>query len=309
LIIWNTYYNHDFAWYCAPPDTRAVNYFIDFTEGLSGARLVGEMTSLVETGTINPEQFPSNVQASEKYNPSNRVGPPAKLVGPPPPLRTSVNIPAFPTIVCVLKTGGDYDVGYVQKLNNSIARNVTIPYQFICLTNLSSIDGIVTHKLVSNYDGWWNKLELFRENQFVGENIVYFDLDTVIISNIDDIVGMKVSFAGLGAWNPVPERAAWQHFGSGMMMWHNNGIDYKFLYDEHDPSKVWRYGDQEYIAKSLLGRGIQYKILQDIVSGVYSYKRNCASMLPSDARIICFHGHPRPHEVAGRVKWVRNNWK
>ncbi|KKN15735.1 hypothetical protein LCGC14_0982880, partial [marine sediment metagenome] len=39
-------------------------------------------------------------------------------------------------IVTVLKTGGEYDEEYLYRLYESIHKNITIPYNFWCLTDL-----------------------------------------------------------------------------------------------------------------------------------------------------------------------------
>ena len=41
----------------------------------------------------------------------------------------------IPTIICVLKSGGPYDPVYVDRLFNSIQRNTTRPFDFVCLTD------------------------------------------------------------------------------------------------------------------------------------------------------------------------------
>jgi len=37
--------------------------------------------------------------------------------------------------------------------------------------------------------------------------------------------------------------------------------------------------------------------INNFIPGIYSYKHHCKEVIPEDASIIVFHGHPRPHEV------------
>ena len=53
------------------------------------------------------------------------------------------------TIATVLKTGGkDYDVSYVNHIANSIKEHVTIPYEFVCLTDATEGFCINVHKII-----------------------------------------------------------------------------------------------------------------------------------------------------------------
>jgi hypothetical protein len=48
-------------------------------------------------------------------------------------------------------------------------------------------------------------------------------------------------------------------------------------------------------------------ILQEMHPGEFvSYKTHCTKGVPDGARVVCFHGRPRPHEVGG---WVKDYWE
>ena len=98
--------------------------------------------------------------------------------------------------VCV--NAGDYcdrGVEYVNILHDMISRNILeIEADFICFTDDPNTQdyrtGIKTRPLPGrNLSGWWNKLALFRPGLFDdGDTIIYFDLDTLIVAPIDDLV-------------------------------------------------------------------------------------------------------------------------
>src|SRR3972149_7317652 len=104
-------------------------------------------------------------------------------------------------IICILKTGGDYDKRYVFALLNACKKYINENFAFKCFTDdenfLKDPDegSILTYitnkkilfsmiKLEKGYKGWWSKFEIFRNK---GINL-YFDLDTVIFSGLDEII-------------------------------------------------------------------------------------------------------------------------
>lgn len=90
-------------------------------------------------------------------------------------------------IVCVLRYGGKvgYNELWVEKLHNSIKRNISVPFKFICLSDCNvPCDRI---ELDMDDNGFWSKMQLFRPGLFTGP-VLYIDLDTVICNNIDDIL-------------------------------------------------------------------------------------------------------------------------
>ena len=60
------------------------------------------------------------------------------------------------------------------------------------------------------------------------------------------------------------------------------------------------------ISNVLAIKEITPSFYQDSIKGIYSYKKECRELLPLDARVICFHGKPRPVDV--QVSWVVENW-
>jgi hypothetical protein len=90
-------------------------------------------------------------------------------------------------IVCVLKTTGSriYDAEWVYKLQRAIERNLSIPHRFVCFSDVKLNCEFIT--LEENFNGWWNKIQLFNPNFFLGETL-YFDLDVVITRSLDKLV-------------------------------------------------------------------------------------------------------------------------
>lgn len=203
------------------------------------------------------------------------------------------------SIALVLKSGGIYDYNYVNKIASSIKRNTTIEYEIVCLTdnpygiNPSLVDRIVPLK--HNYPKWWSKIELFRADIFGKNKVFFFDLDTVIVNNIDNILQNECDFCGLRDFYQMVT------MGSGLMSWFPERAIHiydNFVNDSHSIMNNYKFGDQEWIQF----QKPNVKYFQDIFfNQIVSFKKHCLKQniitIPEKAKIICFHGNPRPHMI------------
>lgn len=212
------------------------------------------------------------------------------------------------TFVCV--SWGNYcgkGAEYVNVLYDSVCRNLQagFPGRFICFTD--DTEGlnkqIETRSLPEGITGWWNKLYLFKEGLFEeGERIIFLDLDTIIVAELDDIVRYDGEFATLrDFYNP-------ERVGPAIMMWRAGALTniWQSYKDAEFPTDL-PLGDLSWINKVFHETGYKPEILQDLFpEKICSYKRDAKFTVPKKASIVCFHGEPRPHEAGG---WVENVWK
>lgn len=202
------------------------------------------------------------------------------------------------TVACVLSVGEKcpYDTKYVEILRDSVERHLKEPYRFVCLSNVDVPCERV--ELKYGWPGWWAKLELFRPD-IEAERILYFDLDTVITGDLSDI-SSQTKFTMIRGFrnNPTGKRR-----GSGLMM----------LTDREPVWNAWikrpnteaMRGDQDFI------RPFCEQVWQDVVPDqVVSFKHdvNPIDRLPDNARVVCFHGKPRPHQLS-ESHWMRDYWR
>ena len=217
--------------------------------------------------------------------------------------------------VCVLKSGGDYELEHVWNIKNMLDKHVPETHRLILLTDLLAYEVhavsscVFVIPLIHNLPKWWSKLELFR----LTGACIYFDLDTVITGEInrltESVSGEEHKFIMLNSFKR-------KRFMSGVMAW--NG-DYSFILNDllkkktsgtfkqrtalSGPSAIIDnrsfVGDQEWIAHSLRMNKESVTPLQKIQRGVCSYKHHLmnAKELPENTSIVCFHGSPRPHEL------------
>lgn len=190
------------------------------------------------------------------------------------------------TVLCVLKSGGIYGPDYVANLKRMVAINNS---QFICLSDLAIPNG---GKLVNGWPGWWSKIEVFQ----FGGKIIYLDLDTAIFGSLAPLVDAldEGSFYMLRPFKKIEDWA------SGIMAW--NG-DFTFLYRDFRVTDIQKHKwDQRYVSSKLETAGVKIRAIQSVLPGVYSYKWHCKNGPPPDARVVCFHGKPKPHEI-GMPYW------
>ncbi len=91
-------------------------------------------------------------------------------------------------IICT-KWGTLYGPEYVNILYSMVARNITKPFRFICLTD----DATGVRKEVecipltnTSLRGWWTKIAFFQSPlQDINGHVLAIDLDMVIVDNID----------------------------------------------------------------------------------------------------------------------------
>lgn len=211
------------------------------------------------------------------------------------------------TVLCVLRSGGGYDAEWVRKLRDGVARNLTIPYRFACLSDCEVPCERIP--LVHDWPGWWSKIELFRPGVITGPTL-YLDLDTVITGKLDEIAEISYPFAALRNFHQP------DYIGSGVLWFRDaesvpHGVYEKFkrmpdaYIAHHERVRVGSHlGDQAFIWDALGG---QIPFLTDEFKGVYSYKYHAKAHLPDDAKVICFHGEPRLHQV--KSPWIERCWQ
>lgn len=217
--------------------------------------------------------------------------------------------------VCVLKSGGDYDYKYVNVLNKALRRTCKENVQLICLTDNPWGVKVPCVPLSFNLPGWWSKLEVFK----LSGPCVYLDLDTIILDDITPLFTLLdkpySSFYGLKSFKG-------QKLASGIMAWKG---DYKWILDEFLNDSGGYYnrgthvgfasnngmefiGDQDYVEYQLKKEGAMINYIQTDFKKIYSYKKHCANGVPKGAKIVCFHGQPRPRELAGELPWLNEYW-
>lgn len=210
-------------------------------------------------------------------------------------------------IVSVLRTGPGYDVAQAKFLHDQLQ-----DHDSFCFTDLPRIPGVQTVPLSRpEWPGWWAKMELFDPFNALGnEDLFYLDLDTVIAGDLTPILDAARKVRDLvmirDFYHP-------QYLASGVMFIPARVKARIFRYWTSNCSwfmsrrnRTGRLGDQGVITEA----AAPILTFDDLAPGaIVSYKKHCIApenrywvrgvsvgngTIPPDARIICYHGKPRP---------------
>jgi hypothetical protein len=220
---------------------------------------------------------------------------------------------------------------YVNALFGGCVRNLTVPFHFVCFTDdpTGLTKGIEPRCIPSDlipeglHPVFW-KLVMFRPGAFtIGERVLYMDLDTIILSNLDDLAMYQGPFAMLrDPWgcSDMP--------GSGIMAWECAASDHE----------IWnRWAEAGFPAHASGDQGVISDAMGEVVrlqdafpSRIrsfniecwrrppralsrwerrwYAYKLRLFSVrYPQGASIVYFHGETKPHNC--NVRWVQEAWR
>ncbi len=243
------------------------------------------------------------------------------------------------TVIC-MKWGTLYPAEYVNVLFNAMKQNLTGDFRFVCLTDdpAGFEDGIesfaipdiglnVGHAKI----GAWPKLSVFLGDLYgLSGRGLFVDLDTVVLDNMDCFFEVPGPFVALDHAVWTDKTAAPKTMSSifafdiGTQNWlvdrfranrdalvHQYGLEQNYLHGELPDKHYW---PQDWIVS--FKRHVRRPLLVDRFLGP---KRPEAP-----ARVIVFHGDPRPidlirppkgnwdifpHYGRGSVPWMQDYWR
>lgn len=221
------------------------------------------------------------------------------------------------TVACVF-SGDKFSTDYVYNLKSAVERNTTVEHKFVCLTD-KPLPRIDTIPLKPGFTGWWNKMQLF-DGRLMGR-IVYLDLDTLIVDNIDWLLNYDGVFAGIEDLGSVNQHQPHLkgNLQSGMLAFSGAAMEWvwmEFILNHNSIMKKYR-GDGEYLNALILNR----ELLQHAhPNEIKSYKYQVYPDKVDGASIICFHGRPSiiqsmsetvttPINTYEPQKWVKDHWR
>ena len=180
--------------------------------------------------------------------------------------------------------GDKYDESYVRALTRQVPGLVV----------LREHDGLYQP---DHYRKWFCKIEVFRPENRHLRPCLFIDLDTLITGSLDPILSLDPSRLWLIADFYRPERAE-----SGL-----------FIAPEgKSADEIWQRSTEVNLQTNYQGDGyflstFPYWRITDMVDGIYSYKVDkLKDTGPRDARVVCFHGHPKPHNCGG---WAQERFE
>jgi hypothetical protein len=233
---------------------------------------------------------------------------------PDPPKYSPIGEPPeFLAVVCVW-WGDLYGIDYVEKLYNSVKRNLSIPHHFYCITEHENVPyGVQRIEAPNNSKGWWQKVNLFRKDLFPEEldslnqcqygRVIYLDLDVVITGSIDEIASSSGEFVMIENFGPNKKHAA---HNSSIVLWNPSTLSQN-ISDAFDVEVTRElHGDQCWIWRVMDSHITNFR--KDLVDSYkYSKRSDWKRSRGEVSPVMIFHGNPKPHQC--NDTWVKKNWR
>ena len=219
---------------------------------------------------------------------------------------------------CVIH-GSGYSWTYVERLYNMLTRQLPQGIRFHVYTehDRSVPPHMIKHCLM-DWPGisgpkrsWWYKMQLFNSEHNQG-NLLYFDLDCVIINNISWITQLSTDCFWCIRDFRYLQSPSHSGINSSVMWWNIEKFshvwtDFEKLDIEQTVKKY--HGDQDYIGAVIdhnQRRNFEKSQLQSwrwqIREGGYDFARRrsknpgAPTIVGDETSILVFHGKPKPHE-------------
>jgi hypothetical protein len=230
------------------------------------------------------------------------------------------------TVACCL--WGDWPSGdkvlgveYVNKLYRAVQRNLTLPHRFVCFTDSSKAhllsDGIIRQPMdIPTRRGETPKWIFYKPNNGLTGRVLGMDLDTVILGNIDRWAEREEEFIIRKTFNPQRMKTC-RAIGGDMVSFYAGTLTCLWDVIVKDPRKFEAIGkgDERIAYDQFLPSETEIAYWQDLFPDEYiSFKRHHRKIYDRQerkdylekAKVISFHGKPRPHEV--NKPFVKKNW-
>jgi hypothetical protein len=237
--------------------------------------------------------------------------------------------PSTPVDCACVIHGDAYSWVYVERLYNMLSRHISRGIQLHVYTELERPvpAPMIKHVLPAwgihgAKRSWWYKMNLFDSAEHAGP-LLYFDLDTVIVNNIDWICELPLSWFWAVRDFKYLWRPAYYGINSSIMWWDTSKFNYVWEdFQKQDLSKVMKdhRGDQDYIAQTVDNKQVRFLDLERIKSwrwecldGGYNFKkRNYQftgnnAVIPQNTDILVFHGQPKPIDLQDVI--ILQHWQ
>lgn len=224
-------------------------------------------------------------------------------------------------VVLCMKWGTKYGAEYVNRLYNMVKRHTTVDFKFVCLTDRTEgiypdVECFPIPPLAlpeGSPERGWNKLSTFEPDLYgLTGNLLFLDLDVVIVDNIDGFFTHPGDFLIIHDW-----KRPWRVTGNSSVYRFKLGAFPEILSyfrENFDEISHKFRNEQEYLSWYV---DQQKKLSYWPAAWCKSYKYHCLQKLPlayfkppvkpQDAKIIVFHGEINPPDAVngGGGKWYR----
>ncbi len=240
----------------------------------------------------------------------------------------------MPVNIICMKWGTKYGSDYVNKLYGMVSRNLTIPFRFICFTEISTgireeveIRELPNLGLPDNIpERGWLKLATFQSPLAdLQGTALFLDLDVIIVDNIDAFFEYDAEFSICYDEKKKAERIGNSSVYRFEIGAHTDVLEY--FQNNFEKIKNTYRNEQAYLSDKINEKGMlkfwpkhwtpsfKYHCIPKFPSNFWK-----SPNLPVDSKIILFHGKPEPSEaergISGKwyrhfrpVQWISEHWQ
>lgn len=229
---------------------------------------------------------------------------------------------------CVIH-GNVYDWTYVDRLYNMLNRHISRGIRLHVYTeDFRPVPSPMIKHVLTDWGirgpkmSWWYKMQLFNSQHHQGP-LLYFDLDTVIIDNLDWLVNLPVQYF----WAIKDFKHLWKPtftgINSSVMYWDTTKFNFvyeRFCQKNFDTVIAGYHGDQDYISEVIEINQRRFLPAEQVKSwrwqcldGGYDFKKRrflrpgTGTNPPQNTSILVFHGNPKPDKVTDSC--IQRHWQ
>jgi hypothetical protein len=238
-------------------------------------------------------------------------------------------------VICI-KWGNVYNAEDVNKLHHMIKKNTNLKVDFYCFTeNATDLDKDIIVKplpVLNTIEEYQNKYAYKKEAGLCddnlgglnGQRVFFFDLDVLIVSNLDDLYlyPKENNFYIINDWNSKGNNIG----QATCYSWVVGELGYIKEYYEKNPKEVvdkFYNASQEYLSLKVIEKYGKLNFWPE--KWFCSFRFHCmpkfgplrhfiAPSLPKnmpELKLINFHGYPKPKEAVEGIWKIKNGqiWK
>ena len=251
------------------------------------------------------------------------------------------------TNVCCVNVGTKYSVEYTLRLYNMVKRNTSKPFEFYVYTDqterYNKYDDIIAIEHDNDDFGWWCKLHLFKDGVLPKGEYLYFDLDVVIVDNIDELFDHKGFGIIRDFIRPDEGIVGGKEYNSSIVKFDNRTTNGIYIHYRNNKQywmelrkQIGIIGDQNVVSSYCNYYPDFVKPFQDEI--IWSFKKGVergkhygdrsqwfGRKILKGGKVCVFHGDPSPREILNdeekylsmgnkfctndTINWIKNNWK
>lgn len=223
---------------------------------------------------------------------------------------------------CVIH-GDAYSWTYVDRLYNMLSRNITPGIRLHVYTEADrSVPAhMVKHELVEwsitrPRRRWWYKMQLFNPEHYAGP-MLYFDLDTMIVRNIDWMWQHPTTYFWAVQDFKYLWRSNYNEINSSVMWWNTQNYSHiwdAFMQEDLGTNMRKYHGDQDYISAAIPQSQRRFFNTSQVQSwrwqcldGGYNYRKKryntpgTGTQISDTTSVVVFHGNPKPDQITDQI--------